>query len=1289
MSQIDDAATQELSPSHFDSYIQKSRSARQSEGDIEGDLDNANDQRENETQLTLHEGDEGHIDLFSCLDQGLGAAVDHDSDPPANDFSPTQSQSALSEFPESQRFKTPATAGKKRRHTGDVIETPSLPRNPLREQTAQSNGRVMALSQAFATTQANTSPFVPVGQLDLRSDRPSPNIQLQPQPMIIGTSSPMLRMLPEFQRVSTDPASCYIPIHQSQAERDKKAFAQQHRLLALSDEDLNDLLADEDTQSRLRRRQIGINQRAQAALREASSPSKRRKRAASAISSSPHFVSTRPLSIPTMSANHISQPMVSSPPSRVDNGTDEESESNKESEVETELEDEPDIVVNRSSQGVVAMDIEDKENLSQTGSQVPETTTRLHRITNQLPPFVQESPSTRRAHRYTISSRTILDSSEPIAVANSQPSQSQPQHQAISIVSKFATSQGVEFVPQSPTRSPQRTIEARSPMSTDPSGRGDDADPVLDNDPCVERVSITSKASNRATAAKGSTNFNSTMPETSSNEEAIPTAEGSGQVVGPQDTDETSTNTHFETAVSDVPISASNDIPSQERKPGSSPVNTTPTSHKRNRMNEIAAESSPRKSQSQSQSFNASQALQMEIEFQNEPSIKSGHMLPDGLAANHTKDAPKSFGNTQKENEVSHDIINHGLPTSPPHHDSGCPTLEPENLRSTSKPVEAPLIHSVRVRKPSARALSAGKESARAKPNIPASSKWDIDASPPQKRVPVMKPPTPTPLLTGEAEVSSTRIQQSRKRVKLTKENQTPHPLANGLGALGDSPSSEQVSEGALERPQPVSPPLSDAIVAPNMVLAYYYGNARAYFPALCLGLSGGESKRFLIKWPGHHEPKEVNEHGIRSFDLRVGDLIKVEKEGFSRVPHVIKGFKDKLSQEMRAADVSTVTDVRGYKTVVVAPKQRKSLPTGSSTESVKEVSISDIYLDINMWGQMKDRPFEFKLATVGKFSQHLFTPVEQISTPSTPTSRSRRTKANSTVPAISTLIPSSSPSGLFANMVFAISYQSLEKWESRPTALAAVVESNDGHVLEESWEDLFEPNSLTLAARFARHKFAALLADQHSRKSKYMQALALGIPCLSDKWVDACVQAGKLVDWTLYLLAAGVSTKLDGAVRSRILPYLTDPSAITVSQMIDSRPDMFAGVRAVAVIPKGKSRDTLRPFRFLLRAAGAETVQEELNLDAAKELLKSMGTGDDEATTSRLLLVDNALLDKARETVMSDGASKTSLAKAKGKRPGKARSADASAPGQRGHITVVDKDSIVQSLILGEQVIL
>ena len=140
--------------------------------------------------------------------------------------------------------------------------------------------------------------------------------------------------------------------------------------------------------------------------------------------------------------------------------------------------------------------------------------------------------------------------------------------------------------------------------------------------------------------------------------------------------------------------------------------------------------------------------------------------------------------------------------------------------------------------------------------------------------------------------------------------------------------------------------------------------------------------------------------------------------------------------------------------------------------------------------------------------------------------------------------------SGLFQGMIFAISFQSSDERGKKQTE--TWIRQEGGKVLGIGFNELFEPGSFTLPAdssapfqsaplqlmHEARNAgFTALIADNHSRKVKYMQALALGLPCLSWKWISACVTKNKLVDWTSYVLCAGSSMVLGNAIRSRSLP--------------------------------------------------------------------------------------------------------------------------------------------------------
>ena len=123
-------ATQELSTPIYQNLLSRSRSA----------LDPGRD----ETQITLNEGDEGHVDITSSY---VAQEQDTGNQEPI-ELSPVQSPRRYSQFRESQRFKTPVTAGKKRDFMGSTKDSPQLPPN------LRSGGRtprnVMGLSQAFS-----------------------------------------------------------------------------------------------------------------------------------------------------------------------------------------------------------------------------------------------------------------------------------------------------------------------------------------------------------------------------------------------------------------------------------------------------------------------------------------------------------------------------------------------------------------------------------------------------------------------------------------------------------------------------------------------------------------------------------------------------------------------------------------------------------------------------------------------------------------------------------------------------------------------------------------------------------------------------------------------------------------------------------------------------------------------------------------------------------------------------------------------------------------------------------
>lgn len=223
---------------------------------------------------------------------------------------------------------------------------------------------------------------------------------------------------------------------------------------------------------------------------------------------------------------------------------------------------------------------------------------------------------------------------------------------------------------------------------------------------------------------------------------------------------------------------------------------------------------------------------------------------------------------------------------------------------------------------------------------------------------------------------------------------------------------------------------------------------------------------------------------------------------------------------------------------------------------------------------------------------------------------------------------------GLFTGMVFAVSFQSrgqdeasTETTKHKKKSLESRIQDAGGRVLPDGFEDIFRPpptatgagistssrsrlapnttsnvsgNELQLLPNAADSGFTALIVDGHSRKAKYMQALALGLPCLAPRWVTTCLDRGELVDWTPYLLCAGESAFLGGAVRSRnLIPY--DASTARLADVVERRKLLLDGL-AILFVPGKASKETT----FLAHVLGARLSLAQ-SIQEAREHLKAM----------------------------------------------------------------------------------
>jgi hypothetical protein len=273
------------------------------------------------------------------------------------------------------------------------------------------------------------------------------------------------------------------------------------------------------------------------------------------------------------------------------------------------------------------------------------------------------------------------------------------------------------------------------------------------------------------------------------------------------------------------------------------------------------------------------------------------------------------------------------------------------------------------------------------------------------------------------------------------------------------------------------------------------------------------------------------------------------------------------------------------------------------------------------------------------------------------------------------------SVSGIFEKMAFAVSY--VKNDQERNKVIKLITEYG-GLLLGDGFDALFDviPKTagqdveLTLSEAASSLGFTALIADEHSRKNKFMQALALGLPCISGRWISQCVAKMIIVDWAPYLLCAGQSSFLGNALRSRVLaPY--PASDAVFSNVFFSRERLLEGKSILLVTGKGKTEETRKAYVFLTRALGPARVGQAVDfLQARKRLVETEGT--DEAYD--LLYVEKD--EKTADSVVFGSASTSRVSKKRKRATAEPVDADLPVPKK---IRIIGDETMIQSLILGQ----
>lgn len=484
-------------------------------------------------------------------------------------------------------------------------------------------------------------------------------------------------------------------------------------------------------------------------------------------------------------------------------------------------------------------------------------------------------------------------------------------------------------------------------------------------------------------------------------------------------------------------------------------------------------------------------------------------------------------------------------------------------------------------------------------------------------------------------------------------------------------------------------------VTAPNRVFAHFNGSNPAYHPATCLEMIDVDEPRYRVRFEDG-TIDVIGGYGVKRLELRPGDVVKVDLPGARKSNYVVEGVQNQhistiarnpATPSRRDHHASTndsafpEVDIYGNATVLVSLKQRQSMGGDQVESSRIAVPLTLIYLTQMMWTAFKNRQYTHlsnKVQTV----TGLQTPSDRPSTPSTPSSRTRRVGSSGLARARSST-GNLTGGGIFKNMAFAIT--NIDRADENER-IKKHINSNGGRILGSGLDELFHvpalphttsisdlnpDTSFHLLPAAKNLGFTCLVADKHCRTAKFIQALSLGIPCLSARWVTNCVAKQRLLPWAPYLLPSGESAFLGGAVRSRVLqPF--DAETATLFDMVESRPKMLDGASVLIIMEKGQEK-SMQQHPLITHALGASRVSRAISeASAVKAVADAQALGEP---------WDWVLsYDKEREVdeKLSGGAGT-------GRKRKRGRESD-SGPlvGKKGKPKVVGNEFVIQSLILG-----
>ena len=1264
-----DGDTQPVSPSVYDEYNSRSKRRRTS-SELSDLDDNVIDPQENLPHTLQHgdtghidllaEFERPLVEDVEEMEESDREGVDQLS----------QSQDVRADiFPESNRFqapKTPASHGRKRKRAVDTSSqdqiTPKLPINPFAGQVSNVDG-MMGPSQLFQTTQALTSPMTNLVPSDGLSERPSPDMHNIQRPSTAGLlSSPAKVPYSGAPRAITEPQSVYVTMKESQEARERQLKLLQAQQALSPDELLDDQFAD-DTQLRRRLRQSEYNLAAKQQLAGISTLSRSTRHGNGHGQGQGHGSGVKATSTRRTGAQ-ASEPILLSDEAE---GNTSEEETEREDDIESEEDDVDELAEENKENVEVPRTVSRAHHTSQVVSSQPTPSRRRIRnakIRSKTRKALEPGNGSQNPALQRLSSETGHES-QPEVIVDSQSSQTRAQLQrdylqcekrAFSeprssldsriLVPQSQPSEGIrldlsadskphEYITKSSSqRTPSSSAQGSSPsrLSKSNSKRNGTKSFIRSTPPCkaADPQPSPKEGTNRLSmGTEGAMQQEGTPKQDPSNQPPVSTANTdiinthassgpSGELSAPDSTKPLLSPRTSPTATANAPFNHS--IPEHSR---GSTLFETAQEQPQDSPSKSPAKRSLRKSQSNQSSPRKSMRLQTIEEITAKPSppditgdvdIDINILSSDDIdfqnvlhPASPQTYSRKSRRGGQGQRIATARLESRVLPALP-----GTPQAPPSSAISKITPVKS--SSPAFAKSPSTNATTVSRHS--------------------EKDLHDIRPPKPPIELHSSVapgnEIRVAAAEQSREQHTSTDTEQPESTSISGRKGPPSTTAPRSMQTGNQQ--EPAGPSCDHVLMAPNRVFAHFNGSNSAYYPATCLEVIDDAETRYSVRFDDG-TVDTISAYSVKRLELNIGDLVKVDLPGARTKTFVIDGMRDQQRPSAppdpdtpsRRGKVHSTndpafpeTDVFGHATVLVSPRLRTSIDGKTrSDDGQLAVPLTQIYLTQTLWTSFRNRMYDHIPNRLQSFTG-LQTPSERPSTPSTPSSRARRMRTAVLAQSRSTASNINHASeSLFKNMAFAIT--NVDRAEDSKRVKSSI-QSNGGVILENGFHELFSVPTLnrttspkksaesafeiTAAARDMG--FTCLLADKHCRTAKFVQALALGIPCLATRWVTDCIAKQRILPWAPYLLPAGESKYLGGAVRSRTLQPFSASDA-QLSGIVDNRSKLLDGDTVLLIMEKSQE-ETMKQHPLITHALGASKIARAVNEEAAIKAVADAG---------------------------------------------------------------------------------